>query len=411
MGLFDGAFPDDGNGGILPYGLPKRPPGLPDWLWQNPRSLSAMPLGNARFPDLPDWPKPQGLSAIPVVDVRPAGPPDWLWQNPQPLNEMPIPFAGPSRLPGWLWPDTQRLRPFGLPDSPPRNPQSPSDLQPNATGTELPFADRWGPVQRAMPPGASPSDAGAFGMQGIPQWLRPNANGAEPGSAPSGGPAFRAPGAPSSPEWLAPYVGAEGQPATLGPHVPEGDWRRPPRRNIWGNVPYVGAQGQPTDVGVAFTYKPDVRISPEMNGRLSRIGAAFKQATGKTLHVHSGIRSAAEQAEAMYNNFKGGHNKEQYKNQEAFKKIREAYDKGVRQADDNRVTGKDKDNKIIGDMTRVIQSQVDSGIFISRHMLERGADMNPKMNERDKAILKQIVEGQERGKMDDAGNHLHLQFD
>src|SRR2546421_646159 len=112
MGLFDGAFPEAGSGGILPYGLPDRPPGLPDWLWRNP----------------------------------------------------------------------QRLRPPGLPDWLSRNPQSPSDLPPpNANEAELPFADRWGPVRRAM----------------------------EPGSTPSGGPAFRTPDTPSSPEWLAPYVGAD----------------------------------------------------------------------------------------------------------------------------------------------------------------------------------------------------------
>ena len=54
MGLFDDAFPKAGNGGILPYGLPDRPPDLPDWLWQDPQRLSAMPTANAGPSALPD---------------------------------------------------------------------------------------------------------------------------------------------------------------------------------------------------------------------------------------------------------------------------------------------------------------------------------------------------------------------
>jgi hypothetical protein len=373
MGLFDDAFPDAGNGGILPYayGVPDRPPGLPDWLWQNPQSLSALPLLNAGPPALSDrpWRNPPSLSAMPTANAVLSSLPDLL--NPQPLREMPVPITGPSGLPDWLWQDPQRMRFPGFPDWLPRNPQSPSDMpMPHANGAELSFADRWGPVQRAREPGSAPSGVAAFGT-------------------------------PS--EWLAPYVGAEGQPAMLGPHVSQkAPWAAPPGRNIWGNVPYVGAQGQPTDVGEAFTHEPKVQISPEMNGRLSRIGTAFKQATGKTLNVWSGTRSAAGQARAMYDNFKKRRNKETYKNEAAFNEIRQAYDNGME-------AGHNPD-QIISDMSRVIQSQINQGIFISRHMLERGADINPDMNERDKRILEQIVRDQERGSMLDADNHLHLQF-
>jgi hypothetical protein len=65
MGLFDGAFPEAGNDGIPPYGLPKGPSGLPDWLWRNPGLQLA--ANDTPFNPFGPPPKPPGR----VVDVTP----------------------------------------------------------------------------------------------------------------------------------------------------------------------------------------------------------------------------------------------------------------------------------------------------------------------------------------------------
>ena len=159
---------------------------------------------------------------------------------------------------------------------------------------------------------------------------------------------------------------------------------------------------------VAFTHKPDVQLPREMIGRMNRIGAAFRQATGRALHVTSGTRNANGQANAMYNNLRKNQTAS-YDNKAAFNEIKQAYDNGVGAGHNSA--------QIKRDMTRVIQSQIDRGIFISCHLAGCAADIRtrdepgyPAMTDRERRILQQIVEDQEHGGMIREGDHIHLQF-
>ncbi|MCK1386855.1 hypothetical protein [Bradyrhizobium sp. 21] len=146
-------------------------------------------------------------------------------------------------------------------------------------------------------------------------------------------------------------------------------------------------------------------MSNTMTARMNRIGTAYTARTGRMLFVTSGTRGPAEQARAMFDRFSRNAPGPHYSNQHAFNQIRRAYDAGRNAGHSNQ--------QIVQEMTGVIQTQVDGGAFISRHMQDGGVDIRTRlgaMTTADQQVLRDIVVNQEHGEMLPEDDHIHLQF-
>jgi hypothetical protein len=114
----------------------------------------------------------------------------------------------------------------------------------------------------------------------------------------------------------------------------------------------------------------------------------YYAATGQRLVVTSGTRSAASQAKAMYDKLAGGDDVYGlYANKTAVSAIIKAYDDGVQAGS----SAKD----IKAAMTDVINQQMASGTFISRHLLGGAVDVRiTNMNASQRAAFQKAVRDQ-----------------
>ncbi len=117
----------------------------------------------------------------------------------------------------------------------------------------------------------------------------------------------------------------------------------------------------------SFKTASNVVIVPEHEPKIEAMAKDYKQATGDTLYVVSSRRTNAGQAAAMYDKFKDGSNGSDYRQKQALKEIRDAYDAGNKARQSRTDT--------IKAMTAVIDRQVKRGVYISAHMVGRGVDI------------------------------------
>jgi len=159
--------------------------------------------------------------------------------------------------------------------------------------------------------------------------------------------------------------------------------------------------------GPHYSRKSGVQMSSAVEKRMGEIADAYHKKTGKSIVLTSGTRSASEQADAMYNKIKLGDDVSKlYKNKTAVAEIKTAYDQGV--------AAKKTEAQIRADMTSVIQKQVDSGTYISRHLRAGGVDVRTKdMSAAEKSAFREAVAGMKGVTVIEEKKppHFHLQFD
>jgi hypothetical protein len=150
-----------------------------------------------------------------------------------------------------------------------------------------------------------------------------------------------------------------------------------------------------------FTSNAGVRLTPAVVGQTNALHDAIREQTGFALHVTSGRRGPDRQAAAMYDNL-ADNSSPRYRNQAAFNEVRDAY-VGGRSEGLGRAA-------IVERMSTVLQSQVDRGVLISRHMSDRAVDIRmPPVASRAEVLtaIRDNPAVQSVGVEDD---HLHIQY-
>jgi hypothetical protein len=156
-----------------------------------------------------------------------------------------------------------------------------------------------------------------------------------------------------------------------------------------------------------YAVLPDVTLSDPVAAKVAQIDGAYARRTGKHLTVTSGTRDAARQAKAMYKVLElGGDIVRLYRNKEAAREIKEAYDAA-------RSAGKPADN-VVGAMYRVIRDQIARGLYISAHLRAGAVDIRSRdMSAADKkAFAAAAAEaGRVRLLEETTPPHYHLQVE
>jgi len=125
---------------------------------------------------------------------------------------------------------------------------------------------------------------------------------------------------------------------------------------------------------------PTISLTSDVENKVSEISDCYYKSTQKSLTVTSGTRGSASQAQAMFDKLKLGDNLDIYKNKVARDEIVNAYKDGV--------AAGEEDSEIVADMTGVIDDQIDSGVYISRHLISGAVDFSQKgMTSSDKSAF------------------------
>jgi hypothetical protein len=172
-------------------------------------------------------------------------------------------------------------------------------------------------------------------------------------------------------------------------------------------VPPPGSSTTPTpppatSVPPAYTALDGAVIPPELQQRIVRIANAFHAASGRTLQITSGSRSAERQAKAMFDKIRGGENP--YADAAAYNEILSAYNSAQAEGMNRTQTE--------AAMAAVIATQMARGVFISRHLTGRAVDVRTRdLSPADKTVLDALVSA-EGGTIihEGAPPHTHYQF-
>lgn len=165
---------------------------------------------------------------------------------------------------------------------------------------------------------------------------------------------------------------------------------------------------KPQDSGAGgdhFTVGSGVDLSSSARHTLRDIAENYYIRTCGMLKVHSGTRTAHQQAQAMWNNMYYSRNRQvHYRNTDAFDEIHEAYLEGRRAGANERA--------IVEAMTRVIEEQVRNGVYISRHLEGTAVDILPNTNPPlHPHVLEEVVtELLSSGHCIPEEDHFHIQF-
>lgn len=147
----------------------------------------------------------------------------------------------------------------------------------------------------------------------------------------------------------------------------------------------------------------NIVLPDNLKTKIHDIAEAFFSQRKKRLVITSGTRSASEQAHAMYNKMKSGENPTSlYKNKSAAKEIKKAFDDNAKQPK----------NIAVDEMTKVIASQMEKGVYISQHLKGDGFDVRSKdMSAKDKSAFSGIVAKNEDLTLIKEGTppHFHVQ--
>lgn len=160
-----------------------------------------------------------------------------------------------------------------------------------------------------------------------------------------------------------------------------------------------------------YSLKPGehIRMPPSLEPILAKIAKDFFFATGETLVVTSGTRTAAEQAQAMKHNLETQgrqHMLGLYKEQDVLNEILNAYDSAEKTSEAR-----------LKAMTAAITAQMSRHVFISLHLTGGGIDLRWPGGGRQTPSgmkLRSMVEDRKHQIGDiypiDEGDHLHIQL-
>ena len=159
-----------------------------------------------------------------------------------------------------------------------------------------------------------------------------------------------------------------------------------------------------SEMGENFSLESGVSLSIDVNKKVKKIADAYYLSTKKKIVVTSGIRSAQSQAEAMYTKLAGGDNLSIYADQNAAKKIKEIYERGVKE--------KKKKEALVKEMKEEIDRQIGKGVYLSKHLKKgavdvRSRDMSSSEKEAFKKAAKDVADSVI---LEIIPPHFHLQF-
>lgn len=147
-----------------------------------------------------------------------------------------------------------------------------------------------------------------------------------------------------------------------------------------------------------------VEISATLEKDIDKISKTYYEATCKELIVTDGQRSAASQAQAIFNKLRvDGENavRQLYKNKILINEVITAWRNA---ANENRLE----------EMTRTIQSQIDRGDYISLHLTSKAFDVRSRtMSEKEKRAFKEAVYKRKGKVVDETSSgepHYHVQI-
>lgn len=134
-----------------------------------------------------------------------------------------------------------------------------------------------------------------------------------------------------------------------------------------------------------YSLKPDVILSAAVESKVAAIADAYHRRTTKDIVVTSGTRSAAEQAQAMYDKLELGDDiVKLYGSKKRVKQIKKAYDDGKAAAKSA--------PEIKADMTAVINQQIADGAYISKHLRAGAVDIRSRdMSATEKTAFRESV--------------------
>jgi hypothetical protein len=156
-----------------------------------------------------------------------------------------------------------------------------------------------------------------------------------------------------------------------------------------------------------FSQLSDVVLSGPVADKVDEIDDAYFRRTGKHLTVTSGTRDSVQQARAMYKMMRlGGDPLRLYRNKEAAREIKRAYEQG-------RGAKKSADD-IVTDVHSVIQKQVARGVYISAHLRAGAVDVRSRdLSRAEKKHFTVSIAGMKDVQMleEFTPPHFHLQID
>lgn len=125
-------------------------------------------------------------------------------------------------------------------------------------------------------------------------------------------------------------------------------------------------------------------LSPAVESKINEIADAFFNITGKKIVITDGTRTAAQQAVQVFNKILA-HDLGIYLNHKAANEIKAAFDLAKAQ-------GKVKDD-VLKAMEAVIESQIKSKVFLSRHLTGKAFDVrNTDMTPKQQKAFKQVTQ-------------------
>lgn len=154
-----------------------------------------------------------------------------------------------------------------------------------------------------------------------------------------------------------------------------------------------------------YSLATGVTLPNDILSKVAQIATAYHTATQKTITVTSGTRSASSQARAMYDKLVLGDDiVSLYANRTAVTAIKEAYDDGK--------TANKTESQIIADMTAVIEAQIESGVYISKHLVSGAVDVRSSdMSSTEKDAFRTAATGIATSvALETTPPHWHLQF-
>ncbi|MFT7578923.1 MAG: hypothetical protein ACI9MR_000585 [Myxococcota bacterium] len=116
-----------------------------------------------------------------------------------------------------------------------------------------------------------------------------------------------------------------------------------------------------------FSTKGGVVLTPEVFEKVEAIAKIYYAKTRRKLVITSGTRDPRDQADAMYKKLRAGSTLRGYRNQRAINPLKAVYSTGRRK--------RWKKRKIVDAMGKIIQGQVDRGVYISRHLKAGAVDI------------------------------------